>query len=130
MAKIIKKKKAPSRVRYEQAHPTVSCRVAKELYDRLKAVKKTEGRSFADILKIGLGVLEVQVKKEEEVKKKAHTEGYRTGYAEAERLYKVTYLCAICRKPLVVTTTDEKEAIKTYMREHGWRHRACQERGG
>jgi hypothetical protein len=128
MAKTIKKKRAPSRVRYEQAHPTVSCRVAKELYNRLQAVKQAEGRSFTDILKIGLGVLEVQVKKEAEVKKKAHAEGYRNGYDEAERLYKVTYPCIVCRQTVTVKTEHEKEAIKKYMQEHRWVHTACQER--
>lgn len=123
------KKKAPSRVRYEQSHPTVSCRVAKELYDRLQIVKQTEDKSFTDILKIGLGILEVQVKEEGGVRKKGYAEGYRKGYAEAERLFKVTYLCSVCRKMLTVTSRDEKEAIKTYMQEHNWGHRACHEKG-
>ena len=81
------KRKAPSRTRYEQGHPTVSCRIPKELYERLRAVKDAEGKSFADILKIGLGMLEVQAKGEAEVRKQGHEAGYRIGYAEAERLY-------------------------------------------
>ncbi len=123
----IKKKKAPSRVRYEQSHPTVSCRVSKEVYDRLRSVKKAEGKSFTDVLKVGLGILETQVKEEGEVRKKGYAEGYRKGYAEAERLYKVTYLCSVCGKTLTVTSGDEKGAIKKYMQEHGWGHRACHE---
>ncbi len=49
MAKTVERK-APSRARYEQAHPTVSDRVPKEIYDRPQAIKRTEGRSFADFL--------------------------------------------------------------------------------
>jgi predicted CopG family antitoxin len=121
------RRKAPSRIRYEQSHPTISCRVPREVYDKLRAVKDREGKSFADILKIGLGILEAWVREEREVMKKGHAEGYRKGYAEAERLYEVTYPCSVCGKTLVVTSRDEKEAIKEYMQEHGWGHRACHE---
>ncbi len=121
-------KKAPSRVRYEQAHPTVSCRVSRELYDRLKAARKREARSFADILKIGLGVLEVQAKKESEVRKRARAAGYREGYAAAERLYEVIIPCAICGEMMAITGPQAKEAVKKYMREHGWGHSACYKR--
>jgi len=127
MAKAIRKK-APSRLRYEQAHPTVSCRVPREVYDRLQAVKEADGKSFADVLKIGLGILEVEAKEKAEVRKQGHAEGYRKGYAEAEHLYKVIYPCNACRKMLTVTSREEKEAIKKYMQEHGWGHSACHEK--
>jgi len=124
------KRKAPSRVRYEQGHPTVSCRVPREVYDRLQVIKKAEGQSFADVLKIGLGILEVRVKEEAEVREQGYAKGHRKGYAEAERLYKVTYPCSVCREMLTVTSRDEKEAIKQYMQEHRWGHRACFEKKG
>ncbi|MBF8267727.1 MAG: hypothetical protein HW388_1235 [Dehalococcoidia bacterium] len=54
------RKTPPSRVRYETANPTVSCRVPTEVYDRLQAVKEAEGRNCADVLKIGLGILEAR----------------------------------------------------------------------
>ena len=44
-------------------------------YDKLRAVIDVEGKSFADVLKTGLGILEVRVKKEEEIRKKGHAEG-------------------------------------------------------
>lgn len=122
------KKKAPSRVRYEQAHPTVSCRVSREIYEKLRAVMDGEGKSFADILKVGLGILELRVKEEGEGMRKGRAEGYSKGYAEAERLYKVTYPCSVCGKTLTAKSGDEKQAIKKYTQEHGWGHRACHER--
>lgn len=127
MAKITRRK-APSRVRYERGHPTVSCRIPRAVYNRLREVKEVEGQSFADILKIGLGILEVQVKEEAEVREQGHTKGYKRGYAAAERLYKVTYPCNVCREMLTVTDRDEKEAIKRYMQEHRWGHSTCQEK--
>ena len=122
------KRKAPSKVRYEQGHPTVSCRVPREVYGRLQAVKEVEGMSFAEVLKVGLGLLEVRAKGEAEIRKQGYDAGYKKGYAEAERLYKVTYPCNVCGKLLTVTSTDEKEAIKQYMKEHSWGHRECHDK--
>ena len=119
------KKTPPSRVRYEAANPTVSCRVPKVVYDRLQAARKTEGRSFADVLKIGLGILEVRAADERKIRQQSHGEGYKGGYAEAERLYKVVYPCNVCREPIAVTSTQAKQAISQYMQEHGWAHSEC-----
>ena len=90
MAKKIKRQ-PPSRIRYEKNHPIVSCRVSRDIFDRLVEAKEVEDKSFADILKIGLGKQEAQVEKIVEAKKKAMEEGYKKGYAAAELRYKVTY---------------------------------------
>lgn len=121
------RRKPPSRVKYEQGHPVVSCRVPREVYEKLRGIMDREDKSFADILKTGLGILELHVREKETARKVGQAEGYRRGYAEAGRLYKVTYPCSVCGKTLAVTSRDEKEAIKEYMQEHGWSHRACHE---
>ncbi len=69
------------------------------------------------------------MKKQDEVTKKGHIEGYRRGYSEAESLYKVTYPCSVCGEALTVTTKGEKEALKEYMQEYGWGHQTCHKRG-
>ena len=124
-----RKRKTPSRVKYEYSHPTVSFRVSKELYDRLQAVKEAEGKSITDVLKVGLSLLEVKVSKEKEAKKQGYEEGFEKGYKEAESLYKVTFPCSICGKTLTVTGKKEKEAVRRYMREHRWGHVECINRG-
>ncbi len=124
MAKVVKKT-PPSRVRYEAANPTVSCRVPKEVYDRLRAVMKAEGRSMADVLKVGLGLLEVEVSKKKEAREQGFGEGYEGGFEDAADLYRVTYPCKICGKTLEVTSANEKKAISKYMQEHGWGHAEC-----
>jgi len=120
-----KKKKTPSRVKYEKSHPTVSFRTNKELYDRLQTVKKAEGKSTADVLKVGLGLLEVKVGKEKEARRQGYEEGFEKGYEEAQALYKVTFPCSVCGKAIEVTAKATKEAIKGYMRERGWGHADC-----
>ena len=119
------KNKPPARDRYEKNNPVVSCRVDRQLYDRLQAAKLAEGKSFTDILRIGLGMLEVKVRKEKEIRQQAYEEGQLNGYELAEYEYKVTYPCSICGESIEVTTDEEKKAIAEYMREHGWGHADC-----
>lgn len=122
------KRKPPSRVRYEDSHPTVSCRVQKELYERLQKINKKQGRSFADILKVGVGVLEVKVAKEEVVRKRGYDEGYKKGYGDARSMYAVGYLCNVCGGVLTVSSEEERKAIKSYMKDHAWGHGSCHEK--
>jgi len=124
-----KKKRTPSRIRYEQSHPTFSFRTYKELDERVQAVKKTEGISNTNIVEAGVGLFEVKNRKEKEVRDQAYDEGYEKGYEEAEKLYKVTYPCKICRKMIAVTDKNVKEAIRRYMLQHGWVHTSCSNRG-
>jgi flagellar biosynthesis/type III secretory pathway protein FliH len=74
---------------------------------------------------VGIGLLEAKVNKEQEAKKQGYEKGYGDGYEEAEALYKVTFPCSICGKTLTVMSKKEKDAIKRYMREHGWGHAEC-----
>jgi flagellar biosynthesis/type III secretory pathway protein FliH len=112
--------KPPSRVRYEASHLTVSCRVPKEIYERLQALRE-KGHSFADILKMGLRLAAPKLNR-------AYQRGYQDGYKAAEETYKVTYDCIVCGQPCVVQAREVKEAVNRYMREHGWGHTACHQR--
>ena len=118
------RKKPPSRLRYEQGHPTVSCRVTKEIFDRLQDIKQREKRSFADILKVGLGILKLDSEKED----KAYRRGYDKGYKKAENEFKVTYPCSVCGKIMSLDSEDERRAAAEYMKAHGWAHHECHEK--
>jgi len=120
-----KPKKAFSRIKYEQNHPTVSFRVSKELYDRLEEVKKAEDKSNTDVLKVGMGLLAVKVSHEKEARRQRYEEGLKKGYEKAESLYSVTYPCKVCREITTVTSAQEKEAIKGYMHANEWGHTDC-----
>ncbi len=118
------KHKPPSRIRYEQSHPIISCRVSKEFYDNLVRAKNQEGNSFTDILKLGLGKIENMNKKLAEAKKKDFNEGYLKGRTEAESQHKVIYHCNNCKKPMVIASPEEKKAIDEYMSSR-WHHGEC-----
>ena len=128
MTKVKRIKVPPSRSRYEQYNPTVSFRVPKDIYDRIRRTKSTVGNSFADIFMVGFAKTDLWAKKLEEARKKGYDEGHQKGYDEARLRYRVTYNCSICGQGLEVTHTEEKEAITRYMRENGWAHQQCLER--
>jgi len=106
--------KPPSKIRYDESHPTVSVRVTRELYDQLKELREESGKSLGDILREALKLQAPSVKK-----------AYQRGYEAAKNEFAVFYKCSVCGGNLTVTTAKEKEAIAQYMREHGWRHGKC-----
>ena len=120
-----KKKKAPSREKYEKENPVVSFRVSKKDYARFEAIRQKLGLSHGDVYRNGLGVNEVKIGSEEEIREEAYEQGKIEGFELAESIYKVTYPCSNCREVINVDTEEEKNAIKTYMREHGWGHADC-----
>ena len=115
-----RKRKSPSRQKYERQNPTVSARVSEETRGRLRAVLPQLGMSLADALKVLAGELEVKAIPIDQAKK--------LGYEEAKNLYLVTYPCNVCGKPMSITTAKAKEAAARFMVEHGWGHTECHER--
>ena len=112
-----KRHKPPSRIKYEQTHPVIGIRVDGVLYERLKELRGKSNMSFASLVKQALGVLEPSV-----------GEAYERGYAEAEGKYSITYPCSICGEDIVITRDSKSyEAMRRYMKEHGWGHSECQE---
>jgi len=102
--------------------------VDREIYDRCKQGKNLLGMSFADIFQAGAGILEPSIKKDGDMRGRIFVRGHNQGRSEAEALYKVTYSCSICKKPMTVTSDAEKQAIKRYMQENGWGHSKCHDR--
>lgn len=117
-----KRRVPPSRVRYEQQNPTVSIRVSRELYDRLRALREQSDRSLGDILREAMGV-------QEPATGAAYNRGYAEGCADAENLYRVGYRCCVCNGLLTIDDDTSKRAAAEYMREHGWGHSSCHEEG-
>jgi hypothetical protein len=116
-----KRKKTPSREKYEVKRPTFSFRIYEELKARIQEVKKVEGISNTNIVEAGVGLFEVKNRKEKEVRDQAYEEGYE----EAKNLYMVTYPCEICGKMIEVMSTKQREAIRRYMLKYGWGHADC-----
>ena len=110
----------PSRIRYEQSHPVVSFRVRRENYQQLKNLLVKSGESFGDFFKEALAIQQANTDK-------VYEQGRKKGYEEAKKLYQVTYFCSICGKTMEVTSPKAKEAVRQYMKEHGWGHVACQQ---
>lgn len=120
-----KRRIPPSRKRYEQDNPVVSFRVPRKDYDRFVAIRENLGMSHGDVYRSGLGVSEVKVRAEEEVRQEAYDKGFEEGIAAAIDVYMVTYPCSVCGKPIELDSSEQKAAASRYMREHGWGHADC-----
>ena len=114
--------KPPAQVRYEQSHPTLSCRLDKDTHDLLKQrLEDLGGVSFADFVKDALGLFELRMPDIEKIKDEA--------YDQAKKDNQIWYFCAVCRKRMdVEPNSDSHKAIIGYMKEYGWAHSSC--RGG
>ncbi len=113
-----KKQVPPSRKRYDQQHPTVSARVPLQIYDQLQELKRLSGKSLADVLKEALG-------RQKPSTETAYNRGLAIGREEASQRFRVDYHCAVCGNLITVESSQEKEAIASYMLDRGWGHRAC-----
>ncbi|MBA7570940.1 hypothetical protein ES708_12696 [subsurface metagenome] len=117
--------KPPARTRYEQSHPTVSCRLDKDTDALLKQrLEDLGGVSFADFVKDSLGLLQLKMPNIEEIKERAHDEGYD----QAVEDWQIWYYCATCGKRIDMDPNDDDhKAMIDYMKEHGWGHPSCHE---
>ena len=115
--------KPPARIRYEQSHPTVSCRLDKDTYTLLQQrLEDLGGVSFADFVKDSLGLLQLKMPNIEQIKDRAFEEGYN----QAEEDYQIWYYCAVCGKRIDISpNNDDHKAMIGYMRENGWGHASC-----
>lgn len=90
-------------------------------------MKKAEGVSNTNIVEAAVGLFEVKVRKEQEIREEAYLAGWLKGFDDARRKFSVSYPCSVCGKPILVTSKDEKEFIRKQMRQHGWGHYDCLE---
>ena len=108
----------PSRLRYEQEHPTVSFRVPRSLYLHLKEILGINEQSFADFVKEALGAKILNVEA-----------AYIKGYTSAKEAYLVTYRCAVCRKTIEVESSEAKAAASDIFEEiDALAHEDCRRR--
>lgn len=115
----------PSRKRYETSHPVISLRTDEEIRNGLREAKEKKGMSCVDVLKVGLGLTELTIRAEEEIRQQAYEAGWERGNEVASNLYAVTYPCSKCGKEMTVDTDEEKKAIRKFLTSSGWHHGDC-----
>ena len=121
-----KQNKSPSRIKYEQSHPTISGRVPIEARDKLLTNLAKLGMTISDALMALAGELEVKVVPVEEERLK----GYKQGYEEAMKKYMVPYRCFVCEKTIIITSPETKKVVSKFLTEHCWGHTKCIEQMG
>ena len=113
--------KPPSRIKYEQSHPTLSCRLDKKTHDLLDKRLKDNGLSFADFVKSQLGIVQLKIPDI----KKIQSEAYQKGYAKATNDYRIQLFCRKCGKPMTVTPNDNLHKAMRNQFEGTWFHSSC-----
>jgi hypothetical protein len=114
-----KKHKTPSRVRYELSHPTVSARITKEEYQKLKQYLDDRVISFADFIRESLEIQKSDIEAIWEA-------GREQGYSQAKKDFSVWYFCRNCGKAIVMMPNSKShKALIDYMLAKGWRHANC-----
>jgi hypothetical protein len=121
MAKAIHK--PPARIRYEQSHPTMSCRLSRDEYALLKQrLEDLGGISFADFVKDSLGLLQLKMPATEEIRDRARDKGYNQAMGKCQ----IWFYCAVCGKRIdMEPNSDSHKAMIGFMKEHGWGHASC-----
>jgi len=115
--------KPPSRARYEQSHPVVSCRLSKAEYELLKQrLDDLGGVSFADFLKDALGIIKRDIGDVQRIKELAHNAGYEQG----RRDHQIWYRCAKCGQRINLEPKgNSHKAVVDLMKSAGWGHASC-----
>ena len=118
--------KPPSRIRYEQSHPTISFRVSRETHDKLKEHLIRRRVSFADFVKESLGIQQLKIPDIGKIKETNWIQGYN----KAMEKYEITIRCHRCRQPMTVTPNSPlHQTIMDYI-EGAWSHTNCEEKYG
>ena len=121
------RRKPPSRIRYEQEHPTVSARVDRTLYERLTRIREKEGKSFADVIREAVRVQERSTERAyqrgfSDGRAQGRRDGYQQGFAEAKKTYVVRYRCSICDGWLELSGEEGKAVARECLEDGGWGH--------
>jgi len=108
------KKKLQSRIKYDNSHPVVSCRVSRDIYDKLVEAWERDGKSNADILKVGLKLQDTASTKSWD---KGHKAGYAKGKADG---YAAAFtnvflgVCKECGEDLIFDLNDNDDIAEVY----------------
>lgn len=108
-----KKKIAPAKIKYDQAHPVISIRVNLKLKAALEEIKQNSGKSVGDILREALQVQVPSVKN-----------SYSQGFNDAKETYAVYVKCRICGGNLLLDH-DEDKKLAAKMLHRGLVHIEC-----
>lgn len=115
------KKIYPAEIRYRNKHPTISFRVSRDEWERIKGTCETSGKSISQVIKETM----LGYTKEQE---KTFEKGMEAGFEQAINEYMIAYPCAICGEGLIVQSLSKDHiTLAEYMKEHGWKCAKCAE---
>jgi hypothetical protein len=116
-----KKVPPPSKVKYDENHPIVSCRISKADFEKLKTSAVAENLNMVDLLKIGLGIVE----KREDNLYTEYKRGYASGFEAAEKKYRINIPCGECDEMITIEQGESMNNLKEFLINHRLHHEGC-----
>ncbi|MFA4835023.1 MAG: hypothetical protein WC749_02985 [Dehalococcoidia bacterium] len=119
------RKTPPYRQEFDKANPVVSLRLTLQEYAALQEMKKSQNKTNADIMKIGMGIVKDRAIREAEFRDQGFSAGQVKGFSLAEAMYRVDYRCTTCEQSKPITTPEEKRVAAQYTRILCGGHAIC-----
>ncbi len=106
--------KSPTKAAYDEAFPTFSARIPRDLFTRAKKLQAVSGKTFAAILAEAIDRQEA-----------AAGAAYDRGRADAIRKFAVPFPCCGCGKLLYFSSSEGFAVVADFLRTNGWGHEEC-----
>ncbi len=125
--------KYPSRIRYEESHPSVMFRVSREDYERLGQIREKLGMSFREMIMYGAGLIEKDLEAEKRRIREATVKAYEQawGQAQEEALMSVEIgTCSDCGEVIEwdLTNPEVQEILDDLVNSRSFCHGECLKR--
>ena len=117
-----RRRRPPSKVRYDRKHPVLGTRVPRADYDAVKAYLAKTGMSYAKFIRLAL---QREKRDYSDAHEAGFNEGVDAGFKEAQETFAVVYECSVCGGEITLKSEEEKRSAAERMTYAGWHHRKC-----
>ena len=113
----------PSQRRYMDENPAITFRMKREEKERIVQMAEIAGKNVSELVRVELLDLEEDFS---EAYEKARSEGYKNGFMDAKKTYRLWHVCDVCKDVIdILPKSDVHKAIIDYLKKEGWGHPEC-----
>jgi predicted DNA-binding protein len=113
----------PSQRRYMDENPAITFRMKREEKERIVQMAELAGKSVSELVRVALLGLEEDFS---EAYEKVRNEGYKKGFMDAKKTYRLWNYCNICGGVIdLLPNSNEHKAIIDYLKKERWGHPKC-----
>jgi len=113
----------PSQRRYMDENPAITFRMKREEKERIVQMAELAGKNVSELVRVELLGLEEDFS---EAYEKARSEGYKKGFMDAKKIYRLWLYCYVCGDVIdLLPNSDVHKAIIDYLKNERWGHPEC-----